>query len=191
MNILKKLCLLALAIAGIFGSVDAAKKKVLMAYFSYTENTEKIVKKVAQELTDCDVDLKKIEPVEKYTDDRDKLRDQAKEEAENDNFRPKLKDGNFDVSPYDLVIVGTPTWWYKAPKVVIAFLEKQKLTGKKVCLLITHGGGSGTCQEDIKTACKGAKFGSFVEVYCDFSVNEKVDNEEVKNWIKQLKEEVK
>ena len=63
------------------------QNKILVAYFSWSGNTEKIAKMIAE---DTSADLFKIETKTAYTDDYDKLVDQAQEEKDKD-IRPDLK----------------------------------------------------------------------------------------------------
>ena len=89
------------------------------------------------------VDLHRLEPTKPYPEYGDELRDLAKEESENDNCRPEFEAINVDAQSYDVIFIGTPVWWYKAPKIVLSFLEKQDFSNKKVRFFITHGGGPG------------------------------------------------
>lgn len=70
------------------------------------------------------------------------------------------------------------------------YLEKQDFSGKNVRFFITHAGGPGSCISDMKAACKGAKFGTNVDVYCS-SGNDKVDFSEIDPWVKKVIAEIK
>ncbi len=197
-NILKKLSTLLAGLALIFGSVDAKKyenaetKKALIVYFSHTRNTKLIAERAQKELTAANyqVDLQRIEPTKNYPEYGDKLRNLALKEANDDNCRPKFKSMNINAQNYDLILIGTPVWWYKAPKVVLSFMEKQDFSGKKVRFFITHAGGPGTCISDMKSACKAANFGKNIDIYCNSPGNGKVDYNETISWIKKIKEEM-
>ena len=197
-NSLKKILVsfFAFMFTGFFNPLDAhieeKAKKVLIVYFSYTGNTEKIANKTVKALgSSCKVDIHRIETFNEYPEDRNELRDQAEREANDDKFRPELKSPNIDdIKSYDLIIIGTPTWWYKAPKAVLAFLEAQDLSAKKVCFFVTHAGDSGSCLDDMHKACKGANFGPEVKIYCTFPVNGEFDEKAVENWISELRKEL-
>lgn len=193
-NILKKLSTLLAGLTLMFGSVDAKQsenvetKKALIVYFSHTGNTKLIAERAQKELAavNYQVDLHRIEPTKPYPEYGDKLKDLAKEESENDNCRPEFEAINVDVQSYDLVSVGTPVWWYKAPKVVLSFLEQQDFSDKEVRFFITHGGGPGSCISDMKIACKGAKFGDNIDVYGNYPGNGEIDYEKVAPWVEKM-----
>ncbi len=182
---------------GLFNSVEAtnkevAQKKVLIVYFSHTGNTKLIAEKVQKELADANyqVDLYRIEPMKEYPEYGDELRDLALNEANDDSCRPEFKVLNANVQDYDWILIGTPVWWYKAPKIVLSYLEKQDFTGKKVRFFITHGGGPGTCISDMENACKGAKFGENVDTYCNYPGNGEVDYSKTIPWIENIEKEM-
>lgn len=199
-NLLKKLSTLFAAVFLGIGSfsVEAKdmeirkvkSKKVLIVYFSHTGNTKLIAEKAQKELTDSGykVDLQRIEPIKKYPKYGDKLRNLAFKEANNNNCRPKFKKTKINVQKYDLILIGTPVWWYKAPKIMLSFLEKQDFSDKEVRFFITHGGGPGTCISDMENACNGANFGENVDTYCNYPGNGKVDYDNTISWIKKIKE---
>ena len=186
---------LVLSILGLFSSAEAKPadqaKKVLIVYFSHTGNTKLVAEEIKNKLDGCDVEIAQIVPKKAYPEYGDELRNLAKEEADDDACRPKFEvsiDGKkeIDVQKYDEIFVGTPVWWYKAPKIVISFLEKQDFSSKKVHFFITHGGGPGACHKDMKAACKGANFDDDpLEIYGNYSGNGEIDKEKVDQWIEK------
>ncbi len=201
-NLLKKLSmLLAIMFLGLGSfSVEAknvesnnTKPKVLIIYFSHTGNTKLMAEKTQEELSNsgCKVDLQRIEPTKKYPEYGEKLRNLALKEADDDNCRPKFKKIKIDVQKYDLILVGTPVWWHKAPKIMLSFLETQNFSGKKVRFFITHGGDPGTCISDMETVCNGANFGENVDTSCNYPGNGEVDYTNTISWIQKIKKEKK
>jgi len=201
MNVLKKISALStvifLAVIGLFDFAEAKNgnsdetKKVLIVYFSQTGHTKTIADNVQKSLEDSgySVDIKRIEPTKEYPEYGDELRNLAKKEANDDNCRPEFKDINCKILSYDLILVGSPTWWYKAPKIVLSFLEKQDFANKKVCFFITHGGGPGSCLEDMKGASRNAIFGPHTTIYFTWPNDGTFDNKAFDNWIKKIKNE--
>lgn len=200
MNILKKISVwfmgIIFAMSGLLGSVNAqesakSKKKVAIVYFSHTGNTKIIAEKVQEALeNEYEVDIFRIEAEDDYPEYGDELRDKAKKEADDDNFRPNLKELKFDAQKYDAVLVGSPVWWYKTTKAVDTFLEKQNFAGKIVCFFITHAGGPGDSPEDMQNICKGAIFGPNVDIYCNSPGNGEVDCSKVNPWIDEVKQKL-
>lgn len=172
----------------LFGTSSfALAEKALVLYFSYTGNSKAIAEKIQAGIKNYEqVDLCRIETTEEYTKDIDELMPQAKKEANDKNFRPKLKKMSVDSAKYCAVIVVFPVWYGTAPKAVIAALEQMNLEGKKVCTVVTHGGGKGTSEEDVKAVCKGAHFGPCASIYCDYPANGKFNEGEIENFAKDF-----
>lgn len=63
-------------------------------------------------------------------------------------MRP-IKPLDADVQNYDVIAVGTPTWWYTMAPAVKTFLNSQKWEGKTVVPFMTNGGWPGHVIKDI------------------------------------------
>lgn len=113
--------------------------KVLVAYFSATGNTRPVAEKVA-ELTGGD--LFEIVPAQPYTSaDLNYNTDcRANAEQNDPDARPAIASTVEDMSQYDVVLIGYPIWWGKAPKIIHTFLESYDLSGKTVATFCTSGG---------------------------------------------------
>ena len=77
---------------------------VLVAYFSWSGNTEQMAQIIAEE---TGADFFEIAPAEPYTDDYDELLDIAQQEQA-DNVRPELAAQVENWDSYDTVFVGYP-----------------------------------------------------------------------------------
>ena len=73
-------------------------------------------------------------------------------------YQPEIKPLTVNVADYDVIAVGTPTWWFRMAPPMLTFLHSQDRTGKTVIPFMTHGGWPGHVIADIKTICAGAKF---------------------------------
>ena len=69
-------------------------------------------------------------------------------------FEPELKPLPVNVADYDVIAVGTPTWWYTMAPAVKAFLHRQNFAGKTVVPFMTNGGWPGRVIKDMKAACR-------------------------------------
>lgn len=92
---------------------------VLIAYFSWSGNTEQVAQIIRGETGG---DLFEIAPATPYTDDYNELLDIAQQEQA-DSARPELAGQVEDWDRYDTVFVGYPNWWNDAPMAVYTFLE--------------------------------------------------------------------
>lgn len=152
------------------GTAQGKNSKILVAYFTYAENTELpdgvdassgasiqtwdgettgntgVVARMIQETVGAD--LFSIQTVEKYPADYDDTVDQGKEEQSADS-RPKLSAKVDNIDQYDTIFLGFPNWWGDMPMAVYRFLEDYDLSGKTIVPFVTSGGSgfSGSVSE--------------------------------------------
>ena len=119
--------------------------KTLVAYFSWSGNTQQMAEIIAQE---TGADLFEIATVTPYTDDYNTLLDVAQQE-QGEDARPELNAQVENWDSYDTIFVGYPNWWSDAPMAVYTFLESYDWTGKTLIPFCTSGGSglSGTVNE--------------------------------------------
>ena len=140
------------------GSEEAAEAPaeaggVLIAYFSWSGNTEQMAQAIQAETGG---DLFKIEPTVPYTEDYDTLLDIAQQEQAED-ARPELAAQVENWDSYDVIFVGYPNWWSDAPMAVYAFLEAYDWTGKTLVPFCTSGGsGFGRSLDKLPGSAPGA-----------------------------------
>lgn len=132
-------------------SMEKKNEKILVAYYSYSGNTEKVAKKI-QEVTGGDLFAIKAEGT--YPEDYSAMTAQAKKEI-SAGFRPKLTTSVENIAQYDTVFIGSPNWWGTITPQISSFLEQYDLSGKKVIPFITHGGGEQNTISDMTAQCKG------------------------------------
>lgn len=132
---------------------DSAGGKTLIAYFSWSGNTEALADMIAAHTGG---DLFEIVPQTPYTDDYDALLDAAQTEQQ-ENARPAVANQVENWDAYDTVFVGYPNWWSDAPMVVLSFLERYDCTGKTIVPFATSGGGGfGRSTDSITASAVGA-----------------------------------
>lgn len=134
-------------------SAQSVDGKMLVAYFSWSGNTEKLAQMIQQE---TGADLYEIAPETPYTDDYDALLDQARQEQQ-DDARPALADTVDNWDDYDIVFVGYPDWWSDAPMLIYSFLESYDWDGKTLVPFCTSGGsGFGQSLDHLPDSAPGA-----------------------------------
>ena len=133
--------------------------KTLVAYFSASGTTARVAQTLANAL---DADLFAIEPVEPYTaadlnwNDKDS---RSSREMEEHNMRPSIKPLVRNPEDYDVIYLGFPIWWYRAPKIVRTFLETNNLSGKTIVVWATSGGSTlGSTTTSLQRSAPGATF---------------------------------
>lgn len=128
------------------------KHKILTVFYSYGGNTARVAREIQAV---AGGDLYEIKSDTVYPDEYRPMTQQAKREIEQ-KFRPKMTGGEIDVSPYDVVFIGSPNWWGTIPTQIDSFLESHDLAGKTVVPFVTHGGGGvQNTTRDLTAACKG------------------------------------
>lgn len=155
--------------------------QTLIAYFSWSGNTERVASLIQQETGG---DLFEIAPATPYTDDYDALLDQAQAEQAED-ARPELAAQVENWQDYDVVFVGYPNWWGDLPMPLYTFLEETDLSGKTIIPFCPHGGsGFSRTEETIAELQPEAQVS---EDGFTISRNDVADcEEEVVNWVNGL-----
>lgn len=159
---------------------------MLVAYYSWScGNTEKIAEQLANA---CNADIARIETVEPYPEDYQETVDQGQREV-NAGFMPEIEPFEFNPENYDVIVIGTPTWWYTMAPAVKTFTSMYDFTGKTVVALSTNGSWPGNVTADIEDACAGATFGPALEVQFDSTGGDRQETpqREVDSWIEKVR----
>lgn len=164
-------------------------KKAIVIYYSWSNgNTKRIAEQLAGEIG---ADLARIDTVKPYEGSYEEVVSQGQREV-NEGYKPPIKPLDIDLSQYDVVAVGTPTWWYTMAPAVHTFLTQIDFTGKTVIPFMTNGGWPGHVIKDIKKECQGASFACEMEVKFDSTGGDYMETPEkkVSDWIQRVKKEV-
>ena len=134
-------------------STTGDSSSVLIAYFSWSGNTEQVAQIIQQETGG---DLFEIAPATPYTDDYNELLDIAQQE-QSDDARPELAGQVENWEQYDTIFIGYPIWWGDAPKIISTFLETYDFDGKTIVPFCTSGSSSiGGSVSDLEALTDGA-----------------------------------
>lgn len=155
--------------------------RALVVYFSCTNTTKGIADRIA-EVTEADA--WRIEPEEPYTSedlDYSNSSCRANREQNDPSARPAIKGRCEDIADYDVIFLGYPIWWGKAPKVIFTFLEGHDLTGKTIVPFCTsHSSGIGSSDTDLHQLAAGAEWKQ------GRRFNGSETEETIKNWIESI-----
>lgn len=119
--------------------VPSEGTKVLIAYFSATNNTEAIANHLDAIL---EADLYEITPEQPYTSVDLNYGDsstRATVEQNDPNARPAISGSVDNMEQYDMIFLGYPIWWGQAPRIISTFLESYDLNGKTIVPFCTSG----------------------------------------------------
>ena len=161
-------------------------KKVLIVYDTWSNgNTEKIAGELQRATR---ADLEQISMVHPYMGSYEEVVAQGKREVES-GFLPEIQPLAHDLSQYEVVAVGTPTWWYTMALAVKSFFHDHDLSGKEVIFFQTHGGWPGHTLKDMAAACAGATEGPSMTVQFDSTGGSQqvTAQEEVDAWLTEAK----
>lgn len=156
--------------------------RALVVYFSCTNTTKGIADRIVEA---TDAATWRIEPEVAYTSEDlnyNNSSSRANREQNDPSARPAIKGKCENLADYDVVFLGYPIWWGKAPKVIFTFLESHDLTGKTIVPFCTsHSSGIGSSDTDLHRLATEAKWKQGRR----FSGNE--SEETIKNWIESMK----
>jgi flavodoxin len=131
---------------------NLAGKRILIAYYSLSGNTQEVAEAIQKELGG---DLFEIETAEAYPDIYKELTEQAKREI-SAGYKPALKKNVENPAQYDIVFIGSPIWWGTIAPAVSSFLAANDFAGKTVIPFVTHGGGGvQNSVVDLQRQCQG------------------------------------
>lgn len=128
---------------------------ILVAYFSATNNTEKIAGHI-KDILGGEADVYKIEAETPYTSaDLNYNTDcRANREQNNPSARPAISGSVANMGQYDVVLLGYPIWWGQAPKIIYTFLESYDFSSKTILPFCTSGSSPvGTSAENLHSLC--------------------------------------
>lgn len=131
--------------------------KILVAYFSYSGNTENGARIIARKTGG---DLFEIQMESPY---RGNIYEVSQRDL-NGNVHPKLKGRVANMAQYDVILLGYPTWWATMPMPVVTFLESYDFAGKTIVTFSSHGGtGFGDSVSDLSKMVQKSFVGQALE----------------------------
>lgn len=113
------------------------EQKVLVLYYSLTNNTKAVADEIATKLG---ADIEAIEAVNPYDTNFQACIARCIQEREQ-GILPDINPVKADLSKYDVIFIGYPVWFGTYAPPVIKWLDGVDLTGKKVVPFCTFGSG--------------------------------------------------
>ena len=106
---------------------EVKQMNTLIIYFSWSNNTKKLVEEINNEFA---YDVVRIQRKIPYSSDYNQCAYiEAKEEWEKRLF-PEIKDIVLDINSYERILLFFPIWWYTFPMPIATFV-KERLNGYK------------------------------------------------------------
>ncbi len=158
--------------------------KVLIVYFSLTGNTKQVAN-IMEEFTNGVVF--EIQPDFDYSKVQSKAEmGQLGKQQVNEGFRPELKNTVADIDTYDLIIIGSPVWWYSVTPPVMSFLSQYNLEGKKVAPFCTCGSVAGDFFTQFEDAIPDAEVLNGLTLTEAELQKDEESKEKIKVWLEDL-----
>lgn len=161
-------------------TITLGPKKILVAYFSFTNTTKGIADSMADILG---ADTYQITPTEAYTSDNNNYYDKNtrayQEQYGPASARPAINT-TLASTDYDIVLLGFPIWYGKVPRVILSFLDAYGFSGKTVIPFCTSGSsGISAAQTELQSTYSSInwKSGSRLNGYTD---------DQLKTWLAGL-----
>ena len=155
---------LILALAIIMATM-AAQAKTLIVYYSYTNNVERIVNELYNQI---EADIIEIEPAEKgldYAADNYAIGSSQiaaiRSNPDDAASYPAIDHVDVDLSQYSTFIIGAPLWWSNmaAPLQTFLFHYGKEMAGKNIGLIVSSASsGISGVESDAKRLIPDGKF---------------------------------
>lgn len=172
----------AFGIAAFAQDGPGGSPRILIAFFSKTNNTRTIAEQIQSRVGG---ELFHVATQKPYPQDYRETTQVARVEFDN-NERPALAATVpvEEMKNYDVVFIGYPNWWSTLPMALFTFLEQYDMAGKKILPFCTHeGSGLGRGPADIARIAPGATVEQGLAVRGSSVGNAQND---VDNWLRQL-----
>ena len=155
--------------------------KILTVYYSYSGNTRKIAEKIQREIGG---DIAEIVTEKPYSGSYNDVVEQGQREV-NDGYKPTILPLSRDAAEYDVIILGTPVWWYTYAPAVKTFLETVDWTEKRFYPFATNGRWIGHTSKDFEKACRGAHVARTMNIRFD-GERQTTPNPSIEEWIRSI-----
>ena len=162
--------------------------KTIVLYYSAGGSTEAAAKALA---ADFSADIERIDTLTPYPEDEEAMIALGQKEAET-GATPAIKPLAHDLSEYDTVVIGTPTWWYTMAPAVLTLLKSYDFKGKTVLPFQTHVGQPGHVIPDMRKELKGSML--FSGLSLEYGKDKKLtprSESEYKEWTAAVRKELK
>lgn len=159
---------------------------MLVLYYSYSNgNTERIARKLSEKTQS---EMERIELVQQYTGSYDSVVEQGKREVE-EGYTPRIRNLSHDISDYDVIAIGTPTWWYSMAPAILTLLKENDFHGKTLIPFMTNAGWPGHVIRDMERTQPNSKFILPLKVTFDSDGGDRMitEEDEIDDWIEKIK----
>lgn len=164
---------------------------MVVCYSFSNGNTRNIAKQLKEALNADYDEIDTVIPYTPYGGFGSEVVSQGQDEV-NKGFQPEIPPLSVKVEDYDIIAVGTPTWWYTMAPAMLTFLNSYNWSGKRIIPFMTHGGWPGHVIKDMKKCCEGAEFMTAMQIQFDSQGGSKMHTlqADIQKWIENVKKEI-
>lgn len=116
--------------------------KTLVMYFSKTGTTQAVAETIAERLGADSYAIKEAVPYTSTDLNWTVPTSRANQEQGDEASRPAYAGQLPDLTAYDQIIIGHPTWWGRPPRIIQTVIEDLDLRDKRVATFATSGGST-------------------------------------------------
>jgi flavodoxin len=159
--------------------------KVLVIYYSWSNGNTKLIADMICKMTGADT--VKVETVIPYTGTYDEVVNQGQDEVSR-GYKPEIREIENNLDSYDMIFIGTPTWWYTMAPAMLTFLSSVDWRhNRNVALYMTNGGWPGHVIKDMEKICHEANIVGNMEIQFDSTGGSKMitSANEIEDWIRK------
>lgn len=124
--------------------------KGLIIYYTNSYNTGRLAKMLSE---DTGFEMEQVLVETPYAES---LMSRSKEEIETGHL-PAIRPLKHDLQDYDVILLGTPTWWVSPSSPILALVKQGELKGKDVYPFITTGFDVKGVEMKLANALEGSK----------------------------------
>lgn len=122
--------------------IEEETSNIYTIYFSATGSTRGIANLIQQVTNSSIYEIEALVPYTTADLNYSNSGCRANQEQNNPSARPEIGSEVVDLSDYEVIYLGYPIWWGKAPKIVYTFLDAYDLSGKTIIPFCTSGSSS-------------------------------------------------
>lgn len=165
-------------------SMEGKDSKVLVIFYSLQGNTRFIAESI-KDITGGD--LQELKPIKDIKSGKFMKYVWGGKQVVTGK-KPALKSIDKNPDDYDIIFIGTPIWASRYTPAINSFLDKKRISGKKIALYCCHaGGGNGKAFKMLMEQLKGD---NEILSVMEFKNPLKDDKEDVKARVKKWIEEI-
>jgi len=157
-------------------------KKVLILYYSFEGNTEKIASYLSEKM---DADIEKVSPI-KEIKAKSFIKYIIGSFLSISKNKPKLNPLKFNPNDYDTIIIGSPIWAGRISPTIFSLLKSDIIKDKKVGVFYTYS-GENKKTDNLIIDCVEPK-NKLLSIYPSLAVNKNYENQKDKalKWAKDI-----